>query len=51
MEKFIKTPPVTSGGTYVIQKGKAVQTRQPNHSQAEWSGKPSQGKTLNKKGD
>ncbi len=37
MEKFIKTPPVTSGGTYVIQKGKAVQTRQPGQ---ETSSKP-----------
>ncbi len=51
MSKLIKIPPVTRGGTYAVTNGKVTQTRKPNHSQAEWSGKSSQGKTLNKKGD
>lgn len=30
MTDMIKTPVVTSGGTYEVDKGKAKQTRKPN---------------------
>lgn len=35
--KLIKTPNIASGGTYQVVKGKVKQTRQPDHSQNEWS--------------